>query len=159
VSLSIYTKLIPVKTIEIKNRKAKYEYHFLDTFEAGMVLTGTEVKSVKAGHANLNDAYCFFNGDELWVHSMYIKEYDMGTHFNHNTRKDRKLLLNRKELNKIQRQMTEKGMAIVPYRLFVNERGFIKLEIVVAQGKKSFDKRQSIKEKDTQRDLDRNFKF
>lgn len=148
-----------MKTIEIKNRKAKFEYHFIDTFEAGMVLTGTEVKSIKAGHANLNDAYCFFNGDELWVHSMYIKEYDMGTHFNHNTRKDRKLLLNRKELNKIQRQMTEKGMTIVPYRLFVTDRGFIKLEIAVAQGKKSFDKRQSIKERDTIREMDRNYKI
>lgn len=124
-----------------------------------MVLTGTEVKSIKAGHANLNDAYCFFNGDEMWVHSMYIKEYDMGTHFNHNTRKDRKLLLNRKELNKIQRQMTEKGMTIVPYRLFVTDRGFIKLEIAVAQGKKSFDKRQSIKERDTIREMDRNYKI
>ena len=144
-----------MKSIEIKNRKAKFDYHFIDTYEAGMVLTGTEVKSIKAGHANLTDAYCTFNGDELWVHSMYIKEYEMGTHFNHNTRKDRKLLLNRKELNKIQRQLSDKGLTIVPYRIFINERGFIKVDIAVAKGKKYFDKRESIKERDTQRDLDR----
>jgi SsrA-binding protein len=144
-----------LKSIEIKNRKAKYDYHFIDTYEAGIVLTGTEVKSIKAGHANLTDAYCTFNGDELWAHSMYIKEYEMGTHFNHNTRKDRKLLLNRKELNKIQRQLTDKGLTIVPYRIFVNERGFIKVDIAVAKGKKYFDKRESIKERDTMRDMDR----
>lgn len=148
-----------LKKVEIKNRKAKFEYHFIDTYEAGIVLTGAEVKSIKAGHANLNDSYCFFNGDELWVHSMYIKEYSMGTHFDTNTRKDRKLLLNKRELKKIQRQMTDKGMTIVPFRLYTNERDFIKLEIAVAQGKKSFDKRQSIKERDTQRELDRNIRI
>jgi SsrA-binding protein len=148
-----------VKNIEIKNRKAKFEYYFLDTYEAGIMLTGTEVKSVRAGHANLNDAYCAFSGDELWVHSMYIKEYAQGTHFNHNTRKDRKLLLNKKELRKIQRLLTEKGMTIVPYRLFVNDRGFIKLDIAVAKGKKTFDKRHSIKERDVSRELDRNIKY
>lgn len=148
-----------MNSIEIKNRKAKFNYHFVDTYEAGIVLSGTEVKSIKAGHANLNDAYCFFNGDELWVHSMYIKEYALGTHFNHNTRKDRKLLLNKRELKKIKRQMDTKGMTIVPFRLFVNERGFIKLDIAVAQGKKSFDKRESIKQKDVARDMDRRLKL
>jgi SsrA-binding protein len=143
------------KSIEIKNRKATFEYEFVSTYEAGIVLTGTEVKSIKAGHANLNDAFCFFNGPDLWIHSMYIKEYDLGTHTNHASRKDRKLLLHKGELKKLERAMNEKGMTIVPYKLYVNERGYIKLEIALARGKKAYDKRASIKEKDTKREMDR----
>jgi SsrA-binding protein len=143
------------KSIEIKNRKATYEYEFIDTYEAGIVLAGTEVKSVKAGHANLNDAFCFFNGSALWIHSLYIKEYDLGTHDNHAARKDRKLLLRKGELKKLERAMNEKGLTIIPYKLYVNERGYIKLEIALARGKKAYDKRASIKEKDTKRELER----
>ncbi len=145
--------------MEIKNRKAAHDYHFLQSFEAGVVLLGTEVKSIKAGHANLNDAYCFFQGGELWVHSMYIKEYENSAYFNHQTRKDRKLLLNRAELKKLERKLSEKGLALIPYRLYVGDRGMIKLEIVLAQGKKTFDKRETIKERETQRELDRRFKL
>lgn len=144
--------------MEIKNRKAAHDYHFLQTYEAGIVLQGTEVKSIKAGHANLNDAYCFFQGGELWVHSMYIKEYENSTYFNHQTRKDRKLLLNRSELKKLERKLSEKGLTLIPFRLYVSDRGMIKLEIALAQGKKTFDKRETIRERETQRELDRRLK-
>lgn len=147
-----------LKNIEIKNRKAKHDYHFLQSYEAGIMLSGTEVKSVKAGHANLNDAYCYFNGGELWVHSLYIKEYEQGTYNNHDTRKDRKLLLNKSELKKLGRKAEDKGITIVPYRMYTNERGFIKLEIYLAEGKKSYDKRETIKERDTTRELERSYR-
>lgn len=140
---------------EIVNRKAKFEYQFLQNYEAGITLVGTEVKSIKAGNANLNDAYCIFKDGELWIKSMYIAEYNQGNRNNHETRRDRKLLLKKQELKKLERRMTEKGQAIVPYRIYISERGMIKLEIVLATGKKSYDKRQSIKEKDHKRDLAR----
>lgn len=143
------------KNIEIKNRKARYEYHFIDTYEAGLVLQGSEIKSIRQGQVNLNDAYCTFKKGELFVQSMYIKEYKFATYFNHEARRERKLLLKRQELKKLEKKVKERGFAIVPYRLFISDRGFAKLEIALAQGKKSFDKRQSIKEKDQKRDLDR----
>ena len=147
-----------LKTIEIKNRKAKHDYHFLQSFEAGIMLAGTEVKSIKAGHANLSDAYCLFNGGEIWVHSLYIKEYQQGAYNNHDTRKDRKLLLNKSELKKLAKKAEDKGITIIPYRMFVNDRGFIKLEIYLAEGKKSYDKRETIKERDTTRELERTYR-
>ncbi len=143
------------KKIEIIKRRAKYEYHFLQEFEAGMSLTGTEVKSVKAGNANLSDAYCIFKDGELYVKSMFIAPYDFGNQNNHLERRDRKLLLRKPELKKLEKKIKEKGLTIVPYRLYFSERGFIKLEIILAQGKKAYDKRASIKEKDNKRDLDR----
>lgn len=143
------------RTKEIVNRKAKFEYSFLQGFEAGIMLKGTEVKSLRVGNANLNDAYCLFIDGELFIKSLFIAEYDFGNVNNHETRRDRKLLLRKTELKKIERRVTEKGMSVVPYKIFFSERGFAKIEIFLAQGKKSFDKRTSIKEKDMKRDLDR----
>ncbi|MBK8056079.1 MAG: SsrA-binding protein SmpB [Saprospiraceae bacterium] len=146
------TKLV---TKEIVNRKAKFEYSFLQMFEAGIVLTGTEVKALRLGLANLNDAYCLFDHGNLIVKNMFISEYDHGTIYNHDSRRDRRLLLRKTELKKMERRVTEKGFTIVPYRLYFSERGFAKLEVALAQGKKAFDKRESIKERDSKRDMDR----
>ncbi len=143
------------KSIEITNRKARHQYHFIDTYEAGIVLQGSEIKSIRTGQVNLNDAYCVFKKGELFVRSMYIKEYKYATYFNHEARRERKLLLKRQELKKLDKKVKERGFTIVPYRLFISERGFAKLEIALAQGKKSFDKRETIKAKDQKRDLDR----
>ena len=143
------------KKIEFVNRKAKFEYHFIDTFEAGLKLQGTEIKAIRTGDVNMSDAYCTFRKGELWVKSLYIKEYIYGTYANHESRQDRKLLLKRRELNKLEKKVKAKGFTIIPYRLYLNERGFAKLEIQLAQGKKAYDKRESIKQKDQKRDLDR----
>lgn len=140
---------------EITNRKAKFEYQFLQEYEAGIMLLGTEVKSVKAGNANLNDAYCLFVNDELYIKSMYIAQYELGTIHNHETRRDRKLLLRKTELKKLQRRVKEKGQSIIPYKVYIGERNIIKLEIALATGKKAYDKRASIKDKDVKRDMDR----
>ena len=146
---------VKLVTKEIINRKAKFEYQFIQTFEAGLVLTGTEVKALRLGLANLNDAYCLFDNGNLVVKSLFISEYDHGTIYNHDARRDRRLLLRKPELKKLERRVTEKGLTIVPYRLYFTERGFAKLEIALAQGKKAFDKRDAIKERDNKRDLDR----
>ena len=143
------------KTVEIINRKAKFEYHFIDTYEAGIALKGTEIKSIRKGEVNLKDAYCIFQKGELYVKSMFIAEYKFGNIFNHETRRTRKLLLRRRELKKLEKKVKERGFTIVPFRLYLSDRGFAKLEIALAQGKKSFDKRQTIKEKDQKRDLAR----
>lgn len=148
------------QTKEIVNRKAKFEYHFVQQFDAGIALTGTEVKSIRQGNANLTDAYCIFdNKGSLMVKNMYIAEYDHGNIYNHQTRRDRYLLLKKSELKKLERRVSEKGMTIVPYKLFFSERGFVKLTIVLAQGKKSYDKRESIKERDYKREEDRLSKY
>jgi SsrA-binding protein len=144
---------------EIVNRKAKYEYNCLQKYEAGLVLLGTEVKSLKSGQANLSDAYCLFHKGELILKSSFIAEYDHGNIHNHETRRDRKLLLKKAELNKLERRVNEKGLTIVPYKFYFTERGFAKVELWLAQGKKSFDKRESIKQKDLARDFDRNLKI
>lgn len=140
---------------EIVNRKAKFEYHFLQSFEAGVTLVGTEVKSIKNGEANLSDSYCLFKDGELFIKSLYIAEYKFGNVHNHETRRDRKLLLKKTELKKIERRVREKGNSVIPYRIYMNDRGLIKIEIALAQGKKSYDKRDSIKAKDQKRDMDR----
>lgn len=140
---------------EIVNRKAKFEYHFHQIMEAGLVLTGTEVKSLRAGNANLNDAYCTIKDGMIEIRSMYIAEYEQGNQFNHDPRRTRQLLLRKAEINKLDRRVKEKGMTLVPYRIYFNERGIAKIEIALAQGKKSYDKRESIKERDAKRDLDR----
>ncbi|MFZ1750657.1 MAG: SsrA-binding protein SmpB [Saprospiraceae bacterium] len=140
---------------EIVNRKAKFEYSFIQNVEAGLVLTGTEVKALRVGMANLNDAYCIFDHGNLIVKSLYIAEYDHGTIYNHDARRDRRLLLHKSELKKLERRVTEKGYTIVPYKLYFSDRGFAKLEVVLAQGKKSYDKRDAIKERENKRDLDR----
>ncbi len=146
---------VKLVTKEVLNRKAKFEYSFIQMFEAGLVLTGTEVKALRLGMANLNDAYCLFENGNLTVKSMFIAEYDHGTIYNHDARRDRRLLLRKPELKKLERRVTEKGLTIVPYRLYFTARGFAKLEVALAQGKKAFDKRDSIKERDSKRDLDR----
>ncbi|HPK09588.1 MAG TPA: SsrA-binding protein SmpB [Saprospiraceae bacterium] len=141
---------------EIVNRKAKFEFHFLSEYEAGIVLTGTEVKSIKLGNANLTDAYCLFdNHGNLILKSLFIAEYELGNVHNHETRRDRRLLLRKTELSKLQKRVTEKGMTIVPYKIYFSERGLIKVQVILAQGKKSFDKRETIKERDNKRDLQR----
>ncbi len=143
------------KTVEIVNRRAQYEYHFLDVYEAGIVLQGTEIKAIRKGNANLSDAYCVFQHGDLYVRSMFIAEYEFGTYSNHDPRRMRKLLLRRPELRKLERRVKERGLTIVPYRLYLSDRGLAKLEIALAQGKKTHDKRESIKEKDHKRDLER----
>ncbi|MCB0664417.1 MAG: SsrA-binding protein SmpB [Saprospiraceae bacterium] len=139
----------------IVNRKAKFEYTFVDTYEAGIVLAGPEVKSLREGNANLADAYCYFRKGELYIKGLYISEYKMAHHFVPDPRQERKLLLNKRELKKLERKAKEKGFTMIPYKVYFNERGLVKVEIVLAQGKKMHDKRQSIKEKDTRRDLER----
>ncbi|MBP7821643.1 MAG: SsrA-binding protein SmpB [Saprospiraceae bacterium] len=141
--------------IEIKNRRAKHEYNFLTKYEAGIMLTGTEVKALREGNANINDAFCYIENSEIYIKNMFISEYIPGTYSNHDPRRLRKLLLTRNELKKLERRSAEPGMTIAPYRLFFSERGFAKIEIYLASGKKSFDKRESIKERDHKRDLDR----
>ncbi len=145
--------------IEIKNKKAKFEYFFEDIYEAGISLTGTEVKSLRAGNANLSDAYCTFEDGNLYVNSMFIAEYKFGNIHNHETRRKRRLLLRKSELRKLEKKVTEKGNTIVPYRLYFSERGLIKLEIALAKGKKAYDKRDQIKERDNKRDLERVQKY
>ena len=138
--------------IEIKNRRASFDYELLETYTAGMVLTGTEIKAIREGKASLSDAYCFFANGELWVKNAHISEYRFGTYSNHNAKRDRKLLLNRRELQKLLRKTKEKGLTIVALRIFINDRGFAKLAIALARGKKHYDKRESIKEKDLRRE-------
>jgi len=139
----------------IINRKAKFEYSFISEVEAGVMLKGTEVKALRSGNGNLNDAYCLFVKGELFIKSMYIGEYEYGNINNHETRRDRKLLLKKPELKKLERRVTEKGFTLVPYKIYFSERGMVKILIALAQGKKSYDKRQSIKERENKRDLDR----
>ena len=139
----------------IKNKKAGFEYLFLDTYSAGMMLSGTEVKSIREGKASLTDAYCIFIDGDLFVKNMHISEYKQGSYSNHEPKRMRKLLLNKVELRKIQSKLKVKGTTIIPVQLFFNERGFAKLEIAIARGKKTFDKRESLKEKDLRRQMQR----
>ncbi len=148
----------PTSNIEIKNRRAAFDYELVESFTAGLVLSGTEVKAIREGKASLADAYCFFMNGELWVKNMNVSEYRFGTYSNHHAKRDRKLLLNRRELQKLTRKTKEKGFTIVATRIFFSENGFAKLEIALARGKKSYDKRDSIKEKDLRREQDRNEK-
>ena len=141
--------------IEIKNKRAGFDYEFLDKYTAGIVLTGTEIKSVRAGKASLVDSYCYFANGELYVKNMHIAEYWWGNLFNHDPRRDRKLLLNKKELRKLQRGVKEKGLTIVAITMFIADNGYAKLNIALAKGKKEYDKRESIKEKDMKRYIER----
>ena len=141
--------------INIKNRRATFDYEIIETFTAGIVLTGTEIKSIRTGKAGLTDTFCFINNDEVWVKNMYISEYFYGSYNNHEARRDRKLLLNKKEIERLEKNNDLAGFSIVPLRLFINERGFAKLVIAIAKGKKIYDKRQSIKEREDKRLLDR----
>jgi SsrA-binding protein len=141
--------------MEIKNRSAYFEYHIDDKYVAGIMLTGTEVKSLREGKANFNDAYCIFQKGELWIRSFHISEYSHGTVNNHDPIRERKLLLNRRELKKLEAKIREKGFTIIPLRLFFNEKNLAKVEIGLAKGKKLHDKRESIKQRDTDRELKR----
>lgn len=144
--------------VNIKNKRASFDYTFIDTYTAGIVLTGTEIKSIRLGKAGLADTYCYFANNELWVKNMHIAEYSYGSYNNHLARRDRKLLLNHKEIMKLQRDIKESGFTIVPVRLYINDRGLAKLVIALAKGKKLYDKREALKEKDDKRYMDRFFK-
>ena len=145
-------------TINIKNRRATFDYEIVETFTAGIVLTGTEIKSIRQGKVGLTDTYCAVINGEVWVKNMYIAEYSFGSYNNHMTHRDRKLLLNRKEIRRIAKDVQQPGVSIVPLRLFINERGLAKLVISIARGKQQYDKRQSIKEREDKRTIDRMFK-
>lgn len=144
--------------VNIKNKRASFDYELLETFNAGIVLTGTEIKSIRLGKAGLNDTFCYMNNGELWVKNMYIAEYFYGSYNNHAARRDRKLLLTKKELQKIAKSIKESGFTIVPTRVFLNEKGLAKVVIAIAKGKKIYDKRESIKEREDKRQMDRMFK-
>jgi SsrA-binding protein len=144
--------------ILIKNKRASFDYEIAERYVAGIQLFGTEIKSIREGKASLTDTYCTFLGDELWVKSMHIATYFFGTYNNHDVRRDRKLLLTRRELKKLQRATKETGFTIIPTKLYINETGLAKLEIGLAKGKKTYDKRQSLKEKEDKRHMDRAMK-
>jgi len=144
------------KSVNILNKKASFEYHILQKFVAGIELMGTEVKSIRLGNASISEAFCFFKDNELFVRGMNIGTFKQGTHYNHDTLRIRKLLLKRSELSKLQSKASETGISIVPLKVFEGERGYLKMEIALAQGKKAFDKRESIKERDVERNMRRN---
>ena len=150
------------KSINILNKKARFSYYLMDTYTAGIVLTGTEIKSIRASKASIAESFCEFNDSgELFVINMTVQEYDNGNHFNHRPKAERKLLLNKKELRKLEKEVKNTGLTIIPTKLFINEKGFAKLKIALAKGKKLFDKRETIKDRDNKRNLDRikkNFK-
>ncbi|MFM7896432.1 MAG: SsrA-binding protein SmpB [Flavobacterium sp.] len=143
------------KTVNILNKRAKFDYEILDKYTAGIVLTGTEIKSIRLGKASIAESFCEFHDGELFVINSHIEEYLYGTHYNHKAKSERKLLLNKRELKKLNKDSDNKGLTIVPLRLFTNEKGLAKLEIALCRGKKNYDKRESLKEQDTKRDLDR----
>ncbi len=146
--------------INIRNKRASFDYELIEKFTAGIVLTGTEIKSIRQGKASLVDSFCFFtNKGELWVKNMHITEYFYGSYNNHEVRRDRKLLLTKRELEKLQRLVKETGYTIVPVRLFLNPKGMAKVEIALARGKKQYDKREALKEREDRRDMDRAMKF
>lgn len=141
--------------INIKNKKAYFDYEIIEKHVAGMQLRGTEIKSLRQGKASLADSYCYFSNNELWIKNMRITEYENASHFNHDPYRDRKLLMNRKELNKLEKQIREKGLTIITLRVFINEKGLAKTEIALARGKKQYDKREAIKQKDLKREMER----
>ncbi|MCS6822098.1 MAG: SsrA-binding protein SmpB [Microscillaceae bacterium] len=144
------------QSVNIQNRQARFEYEFLENYTAGIMLTGTEIKSIRQAKVQLQDSFCYFKDmKSLWVKNMHIAPYENGTHYNHEPRRERKLLLTKKELRKLFHKHQEKGLTIIPVRLFINERGLAKLEIALARGKKLYDKRETIKERDVRREMAR----
>lgn len=141
--------------IEIKNKRATFDYEIIDVLTAGLVLTGTEIKSLRSGKANLTDSFCIIEKDEAFVRNMHISEYEKGGHYNHDPKRQRKLLLNRQEINKWHSKLKEKGLTMVPLKLFINQKGLAKLDVGLGRGKKTYDKRDSLKEKDAKRQMDR----
>ena len=146
-----------LKDVNIKNKRATFDYAISDKFTAGIVLTGTEIKLIRQGKASLADTYCYVSNGEVWIKNMYVAEYFYGTYNNHSTRRDRKLLLTKKEIRKLEKSGKETGFTIVPMRLFINEKGLAKLVIGIGRGKKEYDKRQSIKEREDKRSMARLF--
>ena len=144
--------------INIKNKRARFEYHLLEEFTAGMVLAGTEIKSIRASKASILEAYIVFDNGEVWIRNMYVNAYENGSFYNHKPRSDRKLLLNKKEVNRIEKWLKVKGNTVIPLKMFLSEKGWVKLIISTAQGKKLHDKRHDLKEKDEKRDMDRAMK-
>ena len=144
--------------INIKNKKAKFEYEFLEKFTAGLQLYGTEIKSIRAGKASIVEGYCFVNNGEVFIRNMYIAEYEQGSYNNHEPRRERKLLLNRKEIDKLIKKKKDVGLTIVPISLFINGKGYAKIDIALARGKKLHDKRHDLKDKDAKRTMDRAMK-
>ncbi|CAM3689595.1 SsrA-binding protein [Flavobacterium saliperosum S13] len=144
-----------LKTVNILNKRAKFDYEILEKYTAGIVLTGTEIKSIRLGKAGIAESFCEFHGTELFVINSHIEEYLYGTHYNHKAKSERKLLLNKRELKGLLKSVQNKGLTIIPLRLFTNEKGLAKLDIALCRGKKTYDKRESLKEQDTKRDLDR----
>ena len=141
------------KIVNIRNKKASFEYHFLDTYSAGLVLQGTEIKSIRQQKVNFQDAYCYIDNGEIWVKNLHISHYGDGSWLNHQPLRERKLLLKKKEINKIDNKLDDQGVTLIPIRLFITDRGFAKMEIAVAKGKKLYDKREDLKEKDAKREL------
>jgi len=145
--------------VQIKNKRAHFEYHILDTYIAGIRLLGTEIKSIREGKANINDSFCSFLDDGLYIRNMHIAEFSHGSFYNHEAKRDRQLLLTKRELKKLRTKSETKGFTIIPLRLFISDRGFAKVEIALAQGKKDFDKRETIKDRDIQREYGRQIKI
>ena len=143
------------KTVNILNKRARFEYEILEQIEAGIVLTGTEIKSLRSSKASITESFCQFIDGELYIINMMIDEYKLGTFYNHQTKRERKLLLHKKELQKFQRKLKDAGNTIIPLKLYINEKGYAKLQIALARGKKLFDKRESIKDRENKRNLDR----
>lgn len=143
------------KNVNIRNRRASFEYSFLEEFTAGMVLMGTEIKAIREGRISLNEAYCYFHKGELFVKNMNIARYEKGTHYNHDPMRERKLLLSKRELRRLEEKLRDKSLTIIPTRLFISNKGWAKLNIALAKGKKLYDKRQDIKERDAKREMDR----
>ena len=142
-------------TINIKNRKARFEYEILDKYVAGIKLAGTEIKAIRQGKASIAESFCEFQNNELFVINMHVEEYSHATHFNHNPKSDRKLLLQRRELRKLEKEVKNSGLTIIPLRVFINDRGLAKMQIALAKGKKLYDKRETIKDRESKRKLDR----
>jgi len=143
------------KEVNIRNKRARFEYHLFDVYTAGMQLRGTEIKSIRNSKASILEAFCIFSNGEVWIRNMTITEYENGSFYNHKPKSDRKLLLNKKEINKIERFLKVKGNTLVPLKLYLSEKGWAKIDIACAQGKKTHDKRNDLKEKDDKRDMDR----
>lgn len=143
--------------INIRNKRASFDYEFVEEVNAGIILTGTEIKSIRAGKASLADSYCYFDRGELWVKGMHIAEYRLGTYYNHEEKRERKLLLTRKELQKWERKVKESGLTIVPIKMFLTDKGWAKMRVALARGKKQYDKREALKLKDAKREMERRF--